>query len=75
MVFFAQNIRYTLILLSVVFCYGEIFCQNDSVSNAAYNLNWLESPENFIDSVQYDDDSDLIFITKFIGFDLAMIFL
>ena len=44
-----------------------MFCQNDSIPNSGLNLNWIESPENFIDSVQYDDDSDLIFITKFIG--------
>ena len=44
-----------------------MFCQNDSIPNSGFNLNWIESPENFIDSVQYDDDSDLIFITKFIG--------
>ena len=44
-----------------------MFCQNDSIPNSGFNLNWIESPENFIDSVQYDHDSDLIFITKFIG--------
>ena len=56
-----------IVLLMVIFCYGKTLSQNDNISDLQTNFNGLGLTTNYIDSVQYDDDSELIFITKFIG--------
>ena len=51
----------------VIFYHGIVLSQNDSISGSQNNLSGLGLTENHIDSVQYDSDSELIFITKYIG--------
>ena len=57
-----------IILLTLFcFCCGFLFSQQDSIISLPENSEWLNAPANITDSIEYDYNTETIFITKYVG--------
>ena len=57
-----------IILLTLFyFCCGFLFSQQDSIISFPENSEWLNDPINIVDSIEYDYNTETIFITKYVG--------
>ena len=59
--------KHIILLTLFYFCCGLLFSQQDSIISFPENSEWLDDPINIVDSIEYDHDTETIFITKYVG--------